>query len=65
MSAGLDCELGTRLGVSFDGARAADWAAQKTTSRMELWREMRSPLPPHPTWWSPNGSAVPWHSGQE
>ena len=24
---------------------------------MELWRWMRSLLPPHPTWWSPKGSA--------
>ena len=35
-SAGLTEESGTRLGVSFEGARAADWAALKTTSLMAL-----------------------------
>ena len=46
LESGSDWELGTRLGVSFDGAKAADWAAEKMTSRMLLWREMRSQLPP-------------------
>ena len=39
-----------QTGVSLEGANAADWAAEKTTSLMALWRDMRSPLPPHPTW---------------
>ena len=64
MSAGREREPGTRLGVSFEGARAADFAAVKTTSLMELCREMRSPLPPQHTWWSPKMSAVALHSGQ-
>ena len=65
LESGSDWELGTRLGVSFDGAKAADWAAEKMTSRMSLWREMRSQLPPQPTGWSTNWSVVPCHSGQE
>ena len=64
ISAGRDRELGNRPGVSLVGARAADWAAVKITSRMALWRETRSPLPPQPTWWSPKESALPRHSGQ-
>ena len=38
-SAGWEREPGTRR-VSFEGARAADLAAVKTTSLMELCREM-------------------------
>ena len=34
MSAVLERELGTRLGASFVGARAADWAAQKSRLSM-------------------------------
>ena len=52
-SAGRACEPGTRPGASLVGARAADWAAEKMTSLVALWRAIRSPLPPHPTWWSP------------
>ena len=53
MSAGLERELGTNPGVSFEGASAADWAAVKSTSLMALWQEILSPFPPHPTWWHP------------
>ena len=58
-------ELEMRLGISLDGAKAADWAAVYSTSRWQcgvlfclhcLYTE--------PTWWSPQGSAVLWHSGQ-
>ena len=42
-------ELGFTPGVSLKGARAADWAAAKTTSLTALWREMQSPLLPQPT----------------
>ena len=45
MSAGRACEPGTRPGASLEGARAADWAAEKMTSLMALWRAIRSPLP--------------------
>ena len=65
MSAGLERELGTNPVVSFEGASAADWAAVKSTSLMALWREILSPFPPHPTWWSPMVSAMPRHTGQE
>ena len=36
MSAGLERESGTRLGISLEGARVADWAALKRTSQMAL-----------------------------
>ncbi len=36
----------------------------ETTSMMESWWEMRSPLPPQRTWWSPKMSTVALHSGQ-
>ena len=36
ISAGQHWESGTKLGDSLDGARAADSAAQNTTSRMAL-----------------------------
>ena len=36
MSAGLERELGTKLGTSLEGVRAADWAVLKRTSRMAL-----------------------------
>ena len=64
-SAGLERELGIRLGISLDGARAADWAALNKTSRMVLWLAILSPFLPQPTWLSPKGSAVLRHSGQE
>ncbi len=64
MSARRDRELGVTPGASLVGARAADWAAEKITSRMALWRVIRSPFPPHPTWWSLKGSAMQQHSGQ-
>ena len=64
-SAGLEWESGTTLGASLVGAKALDWAARNRTSRMALWRVILPPLPPHPTWWSPKGSAVLRHSGQE
>ena len=54
-----------QTGVSLEGANVADWAAEKTTSLMALWLDMRSPLPPHPTWWSLKESAMPRHSGRE
>ena len=57
MSAGRLLEPGTREGASFRGHRAAVWAAEEMTSLMALCRKMRSPLPPHPTSWSPKGSA--------
>ena len=50
MSAGRVLKPGTKLGDSFVGARAADWAALNSTSRIALWRAIRSPLPPQPTW---------------
>ena len=62
---GLERELGIRLGISLDGARAADSAALNRTSGMALWWEILSPFPPQPTWWSPKVSAVLRHSGQE
>ena len=65
ISAGRHWESGTKLGDSLAGARAADSAAQNTTSRMALWRVIRSPFPPHLTLWSPKGLAWLWHSGQE
>ena len=37
ISAGRHWESGTKLGDSLAGARAADSAAQNTTSRMALW----------------------------
>ena len=64
-SAGLDWEFDIMLEASRIGPKAADCAAEKRTSLMALWRTMRSPFPPQPTWWSPNLSAVLWHSGQE
>ena len=36
-STGLERELGIRLCISLDGARAANWAAMNRTSRMALW----------------------------
>ena len=60
MSAGWFWEPGTKDGTSFLGAKAAIWAAEKTASQIELCRYIRSPLPPHPTWWSPYGSAITW-----
>ena len=45
-SAGLERELEIRLGISLDGARAADWAAMNRMSRMALWRAILSPFPP-------------------
>ena len=58
-------ELEMRLGISLYGAKVADWAAVYSTSQMALWRAILSPLPhTEPTWWSPWGSAVLWHSGQ-
>ena len=53
MSAGLEWESGNTLGASLVGAKAADRAAWKRTSWMALCRAILSPLPPHPTWWSP------------
>ena len=50
MSAGREFDPGTRLGASFVGARAAAWAVLKSTSRIALWRAIRSLLPPQPTW---------------
>ena len=50
MSAGLEWESGTTLGASLVGAKAADRAAWKRTSRMALCPAILSPLPPHPTW---------------
>ncbi|ETW92865.1 MAG: hypothetical protein ETSY2_52435 [Candidatus Entotheonella gemina] len=35
-SAGLEEESGIKLAISLEGARAADWAALKTMSRMAL-----------------------------
>ena len=64
-STGLEWESGTTLGASLVGAKALDWAARNRTSRMALWRMILPPLPPQPTWWSPKGSAVLRHSGQE
>ena len=40
-SAGRACEPGTRPGASLEGARAADWAAEKMTSLMALWRAIK------------------------
>ena len=57
-SAGRLRELGIKDDTSLRGARAADWAAEKIASRRELCRAILSPLPPHPTWWSPYGSAT-------
>ena len=45
-SAGLERESKMRLGTSLDGDRAADWAAQKMTSRIALCRKILSPFPP-------------------
>ena len=64
MSAGRDWRLGIRWGDSLWGARAADWAAVKIASRIELWRWILSPLPPQPTWWSPKLSAGEWQTRQ-
>ena len=64
MSAGLERESGTTLIASRKGARAADWEAENKTLRIALWHVILSPLPPHPTWCSPNSSAVFQHSGQ-
>ena len=50
MSAGRERESGTTPLASLEGAKAADCAATKRTSRMALWRAMRSPFPPQPTW---------------
>ena len=36
MLAGLERDLVTRLGISLEGARVADWAALKRTSQMAL-----------------------------
>ena len=35
-SAGLERESGIKFGISLEGAKAADWAALKTTSRMTV-----------------------------
>ena len=45
MSAGRDLVPGIRVGTSFRGASAADWAAEKRASRMLSCRWIRSPLP--------------------
>ena len=42
MSAGLDLVPGVRVGTSFRGTSAADWAAEKRASRMALCRWIRS-----------------------
>ena len=49
MSAGRDLMPGIRVGTSFRGASAADWAGEKRASRIALCRWIWSPLPPHPT----------------
>ena len=48
MSAGREREDEIRPGVSLEGARAADWAAEKRMSLMALWWKIRSPLPHSP-----------------
>ena len=40
--------LGVKEGISFFGARAADWAAEKSASQRELCRQILSPLPHTP-----------------
>ena len=40
-------ELEMRLGISLDGAKAADWAAVYSMSQMAMWCAILSPLPPH------------------
>ena len=58
-------ELEMRLGISLDGAKAADWAAVYSTSRWQCGVLFCLHFPhTEPTWWSPQGSAVLWHSGQ-
>ena len=64
ISAGRLQDPGIREGTSLRGQRAADWAAEKTTSQMALCRMMRLLLPPQPTWWSPKTSAGLRQSGQ-
>ena len=44
MSAGLKRESGMRMGNSMEGAKAADWAAQKMTSLMALCCMILSPF---------------------
>ena len=54
---------GTREGTSLRGAKAADWAAEKTACPMELCLRILSRFPPQPAWWSPKGLATAWQRG--
>ena len=47
MSAGRLRVPGIKDGTSFLGAKAADWAAENTASRIESCRRILSPLPSH------------------